>query len=87
MNLREALRAYEEANKRTTPAAAFQLACAAREELARQAQRAKGEQFVEQVARSARLYQRGLITAQEFTNVTLNDLRALQAPPSMDLGD
>lgn len=29
----------------------------------------------EQLARSARLYQRGLISAQEFTNVTLGDLR------------
>lgn len=33
--------------------------------------------FVDQVARSARLYQRGLITAQEFTNVTLGDLHRL----------
>lgn len=32
------------------------------------------EKFLEQAARSARLYQRGLITAQEFTNVTLEDL-------------
>lgn len=32
------------------------------------------DKFVDRVARSARLYQRGLITAQEFTNVTVNDL-------------
>lgn len=37
------------------------------------------DQFVEQIARSARLYQRGLITAQEFTNVTLEDLHRLAA--------
>ncbi len=38
--------------------------------------------FVDQIARSARLFQRGLITAQEFTNVTLEDLRRLQEPPN-----
>ena len=38
------------------------------------------DKLVEQVSRSARLYQRGLITAQEFTNVTLEDLHRLSNP-------
>ncbi|WPH57850.1 hypothetical protein [Mycobacterium phage WXIN] len=34
--------------------------------------------FAEGVARSFRLYQRGLITANEFVNVTGEDLRRLE---------
>lgn len=35
--------------------------------------------FVDQVARSARLYQRGLLTAKEFTDVTVSDIHRLTA--------
>lgn len=42
------------------------------------------DKFVDQTARSARLYQRGLITAQEFVNVTLEDLHRLDEQQHRD---
>lgn len=35
------------------------------------------DEFVQRTARSIRLYQRGLIAAQEFTNVTIEDMHRL----------